>query len=513
MKRLRLHLQQVKLTGKVPNLCAKIIQQKHKWCDTLYPVLYWKSYFTQCRKIDPIADEDFLKKATNFLNDMGEVLYVKQISTQREDVIVLEPRWLCDRVFGPMLATNVFSQYVDKFEKKTFYPFSDIEKVLGKHANTELLIDLLEHCELLCKASLKPKDSGEELSFLLSGLLTEKMPGDQWGVGRRWNIYFGRRFECHDETDSFTAGFFPRLQVRLYKKFLQLDHTPKGLWKNGIKICHGVECLVFMTDHRRAVNICVRAGKKQLIGKCHEILEMVREDIRDIFKQMCPGNNLDQRILSAQSLATVTDIEKLKYYTEQDLIDAEEKGQLAHSSIFDAVEDTTDLLCQGYDITMLKQSGKHCDVKWMLQETRRDFTRRMDVERASYYPDMAELMGIGYQDVKAYEADRTERPVTDFILEEWSRRCAMTKSHKHDDHNFTPEETHKSRVCHTGTPPASPSQYGGKTARTAGEKQKATEGDFHESNFHNLLAILHKMQRSDMVDLIEEMFQKIKYHK
>ncbi|XP_070550407.1 death-associated protein kinase 1-like [Ptychodera flava] len=108
--RLRKSLTNAKREEKIPKLCAKIADSKNKWqINEKFPILYWHAYVEQVKEIDPLVEEDFLKTATSYLDNIGELLFIK--NPNGDDIIVLNIQWLCSRVFGPMLATDIFLQY------------------------------------------------------------------------------------------------------------------------------------------------------------------------------------------------------------------------------------------------------------------------------------------------------------------------------------------------------------------------------------------------------------------
>ncbi|XP_070546118.1 death-associated protein kinase 1-like [Ptychodera flava] len=380
-------------------------------------ILYWHAYVEQVKTIDPLVEEDFLRTATSYLDNIGELLFVKVPSG--DDIIVLNIQWLCSRVFGPMLATDIFIQYNKKLRKnQKFYSRSDINEVFNDFADTELLLNLLKIFELVFEVDRSPPVPDGDVQFIAPALLVENMPESQWRMDPSKQIYFGRRIQCRDETDSFSPGFFPRLQTRLYNHFRDLGQTPSEIWKNGIKVCHVVECLVYMIRGWRAIYICVRAKDEMNIRDCQKLLELVI---------CCPGSDIESHVLSAHSLRTHIDAEKVKFYPMQTILEAEMKGVNVYDEERGDEEATTDLLCAGYDTTLLRSHGYKCDVKWMMNDTLKEFSIIMDVKRdmAGDYRVMADLMGFAHTEVQGWEGKSMS--MTKHILSEWSKRWEERK--------------------------------------------------------------------------------------
>ncbi|XP_070546715.1 serine/threonine-protein phosphatase 6 regulatory ankyrin repeat subunit B-like isoform X2 [Ptychodera flava] len=452
----------------IPKLCAKISDSKETWVQSSFPVLRWNSYVREVKVIDPMVDEDFLAKATRFLHYSGEILHIESTITEGDDIIVLNPQWLCNRVIGPMLATEIFEQYTKRLadRTKTRYERNDFQDVFEGLADINMMIELLKELELIYQ--------DDEMLNIIPGLLQTLMPKHQWKIDKLKTIYYGRRFQCRGDTDSFSPGLFPRLQTRLERHFRGMNCPKICIWKNGLKVCHRVECLVYMTKGWRAINICVRAEKKEDIGDCHKMLELVTDDVYDVVDVCCPGTNLDYFLLSSNSLANHGDLESVSYYPISSVIQAEQNNEKVSDDTENKQEDIRDLMCTGYDTTVLRRCGFQSDIKWMLQDTLEKVSLIMDVKRdlGGDYRIMAALMGFHQAEVAAWEAAAFPKSITKHLFSEWSRRWEKRK------------------------------QEGG----------TQSEGEcLHDSNFTNLLKILSN--RECCVDIareeIEQMFQKL----
>ncbi|XP_070549749.1 death-associated protein kinase 1-like [Ptychodera flava] len=440
MNRLRTCIKLAKRKEFVPKICEEIRGEKQGWIVSTFPVIKWKTYVQKVKamkasadeeEIGSISDEEPLKNVTKFLQYLGEILYIQSSLTRGGDIIVLDPQWLCTRVIGPMLAPEMFVKYTKRLTKKTIYSRRDIETVFQDFADIDSLIDLLKEFELLYEVNVDSPGS-KDIRYVIPGMLQNEMPKDQWEVDRTKNIYYGRRFQCRDETDSFSPGLFPRLQTRLERHFREMDSPTEGIWKNGIKVCSSVEGLIYMTKGWRAIHLCVRAEKEDDIGKCYMMLELVTDDVYDVINICCPGTNIDVHILSANSLKNHSDPETVSYYTFDQIIEAEQKNKQVLDKRKTKSEEVSDLLCRGYDNEVLRSLGYQSDVKWMLQDTLKEFSIIMDLRRGfeGDYRMMAELMGIKWAEVESWVRTDSDKSTTQRILSEWSKRWALRK---HDD--------------------------------------------------------------------------------
>ncbi|XP_070546803.1 death-associated protein kinase 1-like [Ptychodera flava] len=428
MKRLRACIKLAKKEEIVPKICEYIRAEQKGWMHTNFPVMKWDSYLQKVKELKPFIYEEPVRKITRFLHYLGEILYIEGTLTQSGNIIVLDPQWLCTRVIGPMLAPEIFVQYSKRLEKKTMYTRNDVDVVFKDFADIDSLVDLLKELELLFEVSINTAE-GTELRYVIPGLLENEIPEDQWKQDLTKKIYYGRRFQCRDDTDSFSPGLFPRLQTRLERHFRDLENPTKGIWKNGSKICCNVEGLVYMTKGWRAIHLCVRAEREEEIGECYKMLESVTDDVYDVINTCCPGTNIDVHVLSVNSLKNHSDPEKVSYYTMSQIIEAERKNAKVFDERENKLEETSSLLCIGYDPTVLRSLGYQSDVKWMLGDTLKTFSIIMDKRRSvgGDYRMMADLMGFEHAEVAGWEERAFPKSITQHILSEWSKRWADRK--------------------------------------------------------------------------------------
>ncbi|XP_006815029.1 death-associated protein kinase 1-like [Saccoglossus kowalevskii] len=471
----------------MPSICDKIAKNIHTLIGEkkLYPVMHWDDYYSHVKEtIDSNIEEHFLDKATDYLYNMGEILYFKSDDASYSgNIIVLEPQWFCERVIGPMLASNVFNQYTHRLGMKEIYTRPELEKVLNDRADVELLVKLLEAFELLFPLT---RGSGSvAYSYIIPGLLPSDMPDNQWRMSATKRRYFGRRVHCLQDTDNFSPGFFSRLQTRLYLHFTSLGHRPSGIWRNGIKVCDSVEGLVYMTDDRRAVHVCVRTEDDEEIGECSRLLNLVTQDIYDVLRTSCPGTNVGMCILSPQSLRDHENPEDICYYTLQQVCEAEIQKRKVYDEIVGRTEVITDLLCPGHDRTFLDIQRYQCDVKWLLQKTKEELIENLEIEDPSGLRDhriMAQYMGISnserqYMARVAYKRNTT---VTEMILNKWSENWA--KKRKRDGPSAVKYENTSYGVY------------------------------YYESSIDNLLKIINEIDHYDVKCAIIDMFELLQRH-
>ncbi|XP_078614272.1 death-associated protein kinase 1-like [Branchiostoma floridae x Branchiostoma japonicum] len=335
LTRIKTHL----LTRAVPKLCAEIIKCLPKWtkekCSPKCPVLRWTEYKDVVKEIDRLAEENFLKASSQYLNQLGEILFV---SSTTEPIIVLKPNWLCTDVFGKVMAPANFPIHLRRREGIGIVTKEEIQKVFKDvTTDVDLLITLLQEFQL-CHTF-----DGQE--FIIPGLLTQTMPPEKWQptADPAKTVYFGKQVQCADTTDMFSSGFFPRVQTRLMR---QLKNRPL-LWRDGAKCfdCN-VESLIKLSPDGRAVNICVRSEQADK-PSCRQMLELIKNILTNELDECSPGTTTEERVLSARALREHR--EEVYSYSMDQIDKAKAEDGIVYHDILGFSEDVDDLLYGGRD--------------------------------------------------------------------------------------------------------------------------------------------------------------------
>ena len=74
------------------------------WSTSLqtFPVVTWSAFIEYLHLVvNPLAGDEHLKEVIQQLQLMGEVVYLK---CEQEDLIILNPKWLCSTVCGSLLS-------------------------------------------------------------------------------------------------------------------------------------------------------------------------------------------------------------------------------------------------------------------------------------------------------------------------------------------------------------------------------------------------------------------------
>ena len=266
------------------------------------------------------------------------------------DWVVLEPRWLSCVIIGRMFAGDDFPSNINHLDNKHLYSLSDIRELLQDVADVDTLMDLLQHLELVFRY--------DETHYMIPARLPTTLDPVVWSKDTRFTEYYGRRVECKDDTDIFTPDVFPCLQVRIMKWFCD-EQGGVCISRHSLKFSRDIEGLVQLTSDQKAIHISVR-GRSGKVDRsaCYFQLEHVLGMVLSELEQRSPGTAINMCYLSPRSLLQHNDLEDVSYYTEKDIQSAQHRV-VVHPQTRNT-ELVTDMLCVGYDSTLLRRDGSEC---------------------------------------------------------------------------------------------------------------------------------------------------------
>ena len=211
--------------------------------------------------------------------------------------VVLNVNWLTSHVFGIALAPANFpvslrsdrvNGMVAKDELQSAFPECPLEQLIELFVRFEVCLPWDEQ-NLICRYYLFP-------SHLENG---QRDLSDVWPKFDQGPVCaVGRIVECKNTTDTIPPSFFPKLQIRLLKRF---GHK-SPVWHGGLKIADDVvQILVTLSSNLRAVNLCVWAPKG-CEERCYAALTFI-ESLRDrLFNEIAGGTELVHKALSITKL-------------------------------------------------------------------------------------------------------------------------------------------------------------------------------------------------------------------
>uniref|UniRef100_A0A8D0A709 Death-associated protein kinase 1 n=1 Tax=Sander lucioperca TaxID=283035 RepID=A0A8D0A709_SANLU len=309
VKLLRSHLQE--LRANVISRCSPMTLLSERLLTTLptwrklsgpNQLTSWQQFVSDVQEhINPLVSQDYLRTLALQLHSMGEINIMQSETVQ--DVVLLEPRWLCSNVLGKLLSVETpkaIHHYRGRYrleEVQALAPESDVDELLQ-------ILDAMDVCA---------RDATNPSMVDVPALIKTN------GLHRSWTeeeeeeslLYGGVRFVPAEHLTPFPCGLFHKLQVNLCRWSHQQKPEEEGgedfdgdihLWTNGAKVSQGgVEAMILLVNHGQGVEIQVR-GHDSERAKCYTLLDTICSITENLLASTLPGLLTAKYYLSPQQL-------------------------------------------------------------------------------------------------------------------------------------------------------------------------------------------------------------------
>ncbi|XP_035235044.1 death-associated protein kinase 1 [Anguilla anguilla] len=301
MKLLRNHLQElrnsiVSTCQPMTMLCEKIIATLPSWRKMNGPnqLMSLQQFVLDVQEqINPLVSEEDLREVASQLHSMGEINIMQSETVQ--DVVLLDPRWLCGGVLAKILSIET-PKAIHHYRGR--YRLEEVQGLVGESDVDELLqiLDAMDVCA---------RDLSNPAMVDIPALIKTN------GLQRSWTeeeeealVYGGVRVVPAEHLTPFPCGLFHKLQVNLCRWSHQ--QKPEGddvrLWNNGAKISHaGAEVMVLLVNHGQGVEVQVRGPDSDRV-KCYGLLDIICSIIDSLLATTLPGLLTAKYYLSPQQL-------------------------------------------------------------------------------------------------------------------------------------------------------------------------------------------------------------------
>ena len=129
------------------------------------------------------------------------------------EAVVIDPRWLCTDIIGKLLAPAHF--LIRKVEaNRGLVDMRTLERVFEGEDVDRILL-LLTRMHLCFPVDEEGPMTSRMFMFPATLKSTDERPAGVWASERAHDTHFGRRLLCRSRIDMFSAGFFPKFQVRV----------------------------------------------------------------------------------------------------------------------------------------------------------------------------------------------------------------------------------------------------------------------------------------------------------
>ncbi|XP_018614684.1 death-associated protein kinase 1 [Scleropages formosus] len=303
MKLLRNHLQELRNSiistcRPMTLLCEKILSTLPSWRKVNGPnqLMSWQQFVLDVQEqINPLVSEMDLRDVASQLHSMGEINIMQSETVQ--DVVLLDPRWLCSTVLAKILSIET-PKAIHHYRGR--YRLEELQSLVAESDIDELLqiLDAMDVCV---------RDVNNPTMVDIPALIRTN------GLHRSWTeedeeeevlIYGGVRFVPAEHLTPFPCGLFHKLQVNLCRWSHQ--QKPEGddirLWTNGVKISHGgAEVMVLLVNHGQGIEVQVRGLDSEKL-KCYMFLDLICSIIDNLMATTLPGLLTVKYYLSPQQL-------------------------------------------------------------------------------------------------------------------------------------------------------------------------------------------------------------------
>ncbi|KAM8866423.1 death-associated protein kinase 1 isoform 1-T2 [Synchiropus picturatus] len=311
LKLLRSHLQELRSSiisscSPMTTLSERLLAALPAWRKLSGPnqLMSWQQFVSDVQEnINPLVSQDHLRALALQLHSMGEINIMQSETVQ--DVVLLEPRWLCSNVLSRLLSIETpkaIHHYRGRYrleEVQSLAPESDVDELLQ-------ILDAMDVCA---------RDLTNPTMVDVPALIKTN------GLHRSWTddeeeeeeslIYGGVRLVPAEHLTPFPCGLFHKLQVNLCRWSHQQKPEDEAcedmdgdihLWTNGAKVSQaGVEAMVLLVNHGQGVEIQVR-GHDSERAKCYSLLDTICSITENLLASTLPGLLTAKYYLSPQQL-------------------------------------------------------------------------------------------------------------------------------------------------------------------------------------------------------------------
>ncbi|XP_063956306.1 death-associated protein kinase 1-like isoform X1 [Lytechinus pictus] len=342
IKMLRTHISSLrnsilKVEAPVSVLCEAVASALPSWRRTFanFPVLTWQQFSEGIHaSINPLAGQAHLRDVGRQLHLMGEVQCFS--SELLQEVIVIEPTWLCSGIIGRLLSHDATEQPEGQYSIhyiQSLFPDTDAMDI------SQLMeaMDICVHgtvCEIPAVMRCPAPES-----------IWEKE--DENG---NFRVYGGVRMQLSDCGSTLPSGLFSRIQMSLRRNFQQdMEDTTDNellMWRNGAKCSSGsIEGLISMTNNECAIEIKVRGYNDSRQG-CFIFLEDLVHLVKHVLVDSYPGLPLNMEVLSPVQLSSHE--KTIMVYDPCSLLKLQLKTErTVENLISNQEEDFVDIFCFG----------------------------------------------------------------------------------------------------------------------------------------------------------------------
>lgn len=434
MKLLRNHLQEwrsqlILSCEPMTQLCERIISVLPSWRKLNGPnqlMSFQQFVYDVQEQLNPLASDEDIRHIAQQLHSLGDINIMQSETVQ--DVVLLDPRWLCSNVLGKLLSVEnpkALHHYRGR------YTLEDIQRLVSD-SDVEELVQILDAMDI-CARDLSSGVMVDIPALIKTDNLHRSWTDEEEEV----MIYGGVRIVPVEHLTPFPCGIFHKVQVNLCRWIHQQNADADAdirLWVNGSKIANrGAEVLVLLVNHGQGIEIQVRGLETEKI-KCCLLLDSVCSIVDNLLSATLPGLLTVKHYLSPQQLREHH--EPVMIYQPRDFFRAQAQKETSLTNTMGGYKESfSSILCFGcLDVYSQGTLGMDIHVSDLNLLTRRKLSRLLDPPDPMGKDWCLLAMNLGLPELVT-KYNTNGGPQKDFLLspisallQEWSNSTESTVS-------------------------------------------------------------------------------------
>uniref|UniRef100_A0A2K6M5A7 Death-associated protein kinase 1 n=1 Tax=Rhinopithecus bieti TaxID=61621 RepID=A0A2K6M5A7_RHIBE len=378
MKVLRNHLQEIRsqivsVCPPMTHLCEKIISTLPSWRKLNGPnqLMSLQQFVYDVQdQLNPLASEEDLRHIAQQLHSTGEINIMQSETVQ--DVLLLDPRWLCTNVLGKLLSVET-PRALHHYRGR--YTVEDIQRLVPD-SDVEELLQILDAMDI-CARDLSSGTMVDVPALIKTDSLHRSWADEEDEV----MVYGGVRIVPVEHLTPFPCGIFHKVQVNLCRWIHQQSTEGDAdirLWVNGCKLANrGAELLVLLVNHGQGIEVQVRGLETEKI-KCCLLLDSVCSTIENVMATTLPGLLTVKHYLSPQQLREHH--EPVMIYQPRDFFRAQTLKETSLTNTMGGYKESfSSIMCFGcHDVYSQASLGMDIHASDLNLLTRRKLSRLLD---------------------------------------------------------------------------------------------------------------------------------------
>uniref|UniRef100_A0A8B9JUX8 non-specific serine/threonine protein kinase n=1 Tax=Astyanax mexicanus TaxID=7994 RepID=A0A8B9JUX8_ASTMX len=417
-------------------LAEKLLSTLPSWRKINGPnqLMSWQQFVADVQdQINPLVSEEDLRGLALQLHSMGEINIMQSETVQ--DVVLLDPRWLCTNVLGKLLSIETpkaIHHYCGRYRQEEL-------QTLVSEGDVDELLQVLDAMDV-CARDLANPGMVDVPALIRTGGLQRSWTDEDDEEVQDTLLYGGVRIVPAEHLTPFPCGLFHKLQVNLCRWSRQQRPEAEAeevrLWSGGARLgLGGADALVLLVNHGQGVEVQIR-GPESERSRCYALLDTLCGMAEGLLSATLPGLLTARHYLSPQQLREHHG--PIMLYQPRDFFRAQARGENALANTMGGYRESfSSIVTLGLTHVFKRGSlGGDVPVAEVGHLARRKLCRMLDPPDALGKDWCLLAMNLGLSELAAkYSTGTNGTPPADpfsvqsptaALLQEWSQRSDST---------------------------------------------------------------------------------------